>query len=99
MQAELPFDIKERQLKIQDIIDVIPIQFTSICDVTSESICLALRLEIAHPYIHINNHSLPGQQIKKFQSPERKSRIVCKSIAATVCHISPSCKSVSFPQS
>jgi len=32
----------------------IPGYFASICDVTSKSVCLTLRLEIADPYAHVN---------------------------------------------
>ena len=40
--------------KTRDIIVAIPGQFASICEVTSESVGLTLRLVIADPSIHIN---------------------------------------------
>jgi len=38
----------------RDVIVAIPGYFASIYDVTSESVCLTLRLVIANLYIHIN---------------------------------------------
>jgi len=72
--AEL-FALYYKERTTRDIIVAVPGYFTSICDVTSQSVCLTLRLGISDPDIHINR-SLGGKRgCVRLRSPLSSSHV------------------------